>query len=195
MSNACGFHTVPGNYQYNRCNWFYIFPQNMFFEMRKNIWPLPILNICTAKRNWIFWNEACVCELGSCLIRGVGAGALICAVCLWGRRDGGNSVVWSGLVRAMRPSVPSAPGTKEGNLFCHNLARGLSTLHLFVRRWLGGELTHALQWHTRTHTRQREIPNAYRKCGWNWPFAEASEVGVMRGRKQGALLLSCSGKT
>ena len=36
------------------------------------------------------------------------------------------------LCAALRPSVPSALGTKEGNLFCHNMARGLSTPHLFV---------------------------------------------------------------
>lgn len=42
------------------------------------------------------------------------------------------TTLWSSLRCVLGPLVPSALGTKEGNLVCHNMARGLSTPHLFV---------------------------------------------------------------
>ena len=61
--------------------------------------------------------------------------------------------------------MPPARGTDEQNLFCHNLARGLSVLHLFnATLALQGPVRTARFRHVHTHTRQAEI----RKRGRNW---------------------------
>lgn len=86
---------------------------------------------------------------------------------------------WSGLSCAVRPSVPSVLGTKEGNLFCHNMARGLSTLHLFVWRSLGRADVHVygvLRAHTHSRHRLGSV------AGTGSPpmvICRGSEVGVM----------------
>lgn len=97
-----------------------------------------------------------------------------------------------GLHCATRPSVPQSLRTTEGNLFCHNMARGLSTLHLFVWHSLRRADIHVTV-HARTHSSGRL--NTNRKCGRNWQLTDGrlqrQWSGSNAGRTQDGLLLSC----
>lgn len=117
----------------------------------------------------------CVCELGSCLIRG-GAGALICVVCLWGLRDGG----WSGPCDEAISAISSGDKRRESLLsqsgswpfnspsVCATLTRG--------------------SWHTRysdSHAHTAAGDTEREQEAWlELAVCRGSEMRVMQGRKR-----------
>lgn len=105
-------------------------------------------------------------------------------------RDGGNSVVWSGPCDEAISAISSGDKRRESLLsqsasWPFNSPSVCATL-------TRGELTHTSysDAHTAAGDTERE-----QEVWLELAVRRGSEVRVMRGRKQGALLLSCSGKT
>lgn len=102
-----------------------------------------------------------------------------------GEEEGGAAVlICSGLRCVTGPAEPSALGTKGGNLFCHNMARGLSTPHLFVWRSVDRADTHAAVTHTHTHTNQTHTAVWQKLAAPMMAVCRGSEVAVMWGESR-----------
>lgn len=141
------------------------------------IFHVTFINLCKLILSIKWWEEK---KKGEGVRRG---SAHLCSLFMrtesWWPPSGLACTVWQ------EPSAPSAPGTKEGNLICHNMARGLSTAHLFAWCLLRRSDMHITVARTHTHKytemhahmAEKEIKcklGAWQKlAGRWWLFAEA----------------------
>lgn len=151
------------------------------------IFHVTFINLCKLILSIKWWEEK---KKGEGVRRG---SAHLCSLFMrtesWWPPSGLACTVWQ------EPSAPSAPGTKEGNLICHNMARGLSTAHLFAWCLLRRSDMHitVARTHTqihgnaRTHGRKRDKMQTWSVAETGRPLmavCRGSEVGVMWGESR-----------
>lgn len=119
------------------------------------IFHVTFINLCKLILSIKWWEEK---KKGEGVRRG---SAHLCSLFMrtesWWPPSGLACTVWQ------EPSAPSAPGTKEGNLICHNMARGLSTAHLFAWCLLRRSDMHITVARTHTHTNTRKCTHTWQK--------------------------------